>query len=310
VDPQGKLGSRVRQNAGFFARFPHSGECGYFPIISACLSPTFQYLVLAMQRLAMACALFLLGTAAASPVGGEEKTKIVWKQTAVLPAPEAFQAAAADEKHVYAITNTLVAKYDRRAGERLATSTGEAKHLNSGFVWEGKLYCAHSNYPQTPERSEIKVLDVESMRLTTFKDFGDFGGSLTWAVRHEDHWWCNFARYGDDNSLTFLVMFDNDWREQGRWTYPPDVVRELGRMSLSGGLWRDQSLLVTDHDNPVLYQLRLPKSGRVLEFVGQHSAPFTGQGIAHDPQTGGLIGINRAIRQVIFANRMMPALLP
>ncbi|MBI5757400.1 MAG: endonuclease [Planctomycetales bacterium] len=263
-----------------------------------------------MQRLAMTCALLLLGTATACPICGEENSKIVWKQTGVLPAPEAVQAAAADEKHVYAITNTLVAKYDRRSGERLATSTGEAKHLNSGFMWEGKLYCAHSNYPQTPERSEIKVLDVESMRLTTFKDFGNFGGSLTWSVRHEDHWWCNFARYGDDNSQTFLVKFDNDWREQGRWTYPPEVVRELGRMSLSGGLWRDRSLLATDHDNLVLYQLRLPKAGRVLEFVGQHSAPFTGQGIAHDPHTGGLIGINRAMRQVIFANRNVPALMP
>src|SRR5690606_24801350 len=47
-----------------------------------------------------------------------------------LPAPEAVQAAAADERFVYAIANSVVAKYDRASGERVAASTGEAKHLN------------------------------------------------------------------------------------------------------------------------------------------------------------------------------------
>ncbi|HLQ43230.1 MAG TPA: hypothetical protein VK137_00760, partial [Planctomycetaceae bacterium] len=171
-------------------------------------------------------------------------------------------------------------------------------------------YCAHSNYPQTPERSEIKVLDLESMQLSTFRDFGSFGGSLTWAVRHEDHWWCNFARYGDDNAQTFLVKFNNDWQEQGRWIYPVEVVRKLGRMSLSGGLWREDLLHVTGHDDPVLFRLRLPGEGRVLEFVDKQSAPFTGQGIAHDPKTGGLIGINRGKRQVVFASLEVPVATP
>lgn len=228
--------------------------------------------------------------------------KISWKQSGTLSAPEAHQAAAADDQFVYAITNTLVAKYDRETGKRIATSTGEAKHLNSGFLWERRLYCAHSNYPQTPEKSEIKVLDLETMRLTTFKDFGNFGGSLTWAVRHDDHWWCNFARYGDDNAQTFLVKFNDDWRELGRWTYPSEVIRELHRMSLSGGLWRGDSLLVTGHDDPVFFRLRLPKTGNVLEFVDQQSVPFTGQGFAHDPKTGGSVGINRGKHLVVFAS--------
>lgn len=228
--------------------------------------------------------------------------QVVWKQIGTLSAPEAHQAAAADDKFAYAITNTLVAKYDRQSGERLAVSTGEAKHLNSGFLWDGRLFCAHSNYPQTPERSEIKVLDLDSMRLTTFKDFGNFGGSLTWAVRHDEHWWCNFARYGDDNAQTFLVKFNDEWHERGRWTYPPEVIRELSRMSLSGGLWRDGALLVTGHDDPVLFQLRLPKTGNVLEFVAKQAAPFTGQGIAFDPKTRGLVGIHRKQRMVVFAN--------
>ena len=135
-----------------------------------------------------------------------------------MPAPEAHQAAAVEGKFVYAITSRAVAKYDRATGKRLAVSTGAAKHLNSGFFWKGKLLCAHSNYPLKPERNEIKVLDTDSMKLTTFKDFGNAGGSLVWALRKDGHWWCNFAHYGADNAKTFLVKYDEKWREAARWT--------------------------------------------------------------------------------------------
>jgi hypothetical protein len=232
-----------------------------------------------------------------------EPVPIGWKQTAVLAAPEAFQAAAADDKHVYAITNDRVARYDRASGLRLAVSTGEAKHLNSGFLWRGKLYCAHSNYPLKPEQSEIKVLDLDSLALTMHKDFGNFGGSLTWAVRHDGHWWCNFARYGADNGQTFVVKLTDDWREVGRWTYPPEVIGELGRNSLSGGIWNSGSLLVTGHDDPVLFRLELPEEGTILKLIEKQQVPFTGQGFALDPTTGGLVGINRAKRQVVFARQ-------
>lgn len=226
---------------------------------------------------------------------------VVWKATRTLAAPEANQAAAADGRFVYAITNDRVAQYDCESGKLIATSTGEARHLNSGFVSGGRLYCAHSNYPKTPEQSEIKVLDPASMQLRTFHDFGNFGGSLTWVLWHERHWWCNFARYGRDNGQTFLVKFDEEWHERGRWTYPAEVIGKLGNYSLSGGIWRDGDLLVTGHDDPVVFRLRLPRTGNVLEFVETQSVPFTGQGIANDPETGGLVGINRAKREVVFA---------
>ncbi|HEY2416073.1 MAG TPA: hypothetical protein VGI40_27775 [Pirellulaceae bacterium] len=226
-----------------------------------------------------------------------------WSVKSSLEAPEAHQAAAADDEFVFAIASKVVAKYDRRSGAKIAVSAGEAEHLNSGFLQDGKLYCAHSNYPKTPERSEIKVLDTQAMRLSTFKDFGNYGGSLTWAVCERGRWWCNFARYGNDNSQTFLVEFDEQWRELRRWTYPADVIRHIGQMSLSGGLWREGCLLVTDHDHPILYQLRLPDEGNELAFVATQSVPFTGQGIAADPVTGGLVGINRAKRQILFAER-------
>lgn len=75
----------------------------------------------------------LLITLAADPT--------TWTTIRELPAPEAHQAAAADEHSFYAITNKSIAKYDRETGLCTAISTGPAEHLNSGFLWEGKLYC-------------------------------------------------------------------------------------------------------------------------------------------------------------------------
>jgi endonuclease/exonuclease/phosphatase family metal-dependent hydrolase len=224
-----------------------------------------------------------------------------WERTAVLPAPEATQAAAADGDAVYAVSSTGVAKYERSSGRLLGRSEGDAKHLNSAFLFDGKLYLAHSNYPQTPERSEIKGLDPATMRLTTFKDFGDVGGSLTWAVRRDGSWWCCFAKYGAENRGTRLVRFDDAWKELGRWSFPEAVFRDLGAYSLSGGIWRGDELLATGHDLGVLYRLRLPREGTALELVGAQPVPFTGQGFAEDPATGGLVGIHRAGRQLVFA---------
>ncbi len=224
-----------------------------------------------------------------------------WKLTRTLPAPEAHQAVAADKDFVYAITSRGVAKYDRKSGKGVATSEGEAKHLNSGFFWKGKLLCAHSNYPFKPERSEIKALDIDSMKLTTFKDFGSVGGSLTWVLHKDGFWWCNFALYGADNHKTFLVKYDEKWREVARRAYPKKVISQLGRHSLSGGIWRGEELWTTGHDDPVVFRLGLPKEGSELKYLGQHAVPFTGQGLASDPVTGGLVGISRPKRQIIFA---------
>jgi hypothetical protein len=222
-------------------------------------------------------------------------------RTGILAAPEASQAAAADDGFVYAIGSVIIAKYDRATGQRLVATNGGAKHLNSGFVWQGKVFCAHSNYPGKPARSEIMVLEPETMTLSTYKDFGIYRGSLTWVVREEDHWWCNFAHYGTDNAKTVLVKLDDQWREQGAWTYPDEVLKELGQYSISGGIWKDGRLLVTGHDRRVIYSLQLPQRGDVLELVEVLASPFPGQGIADDPKTGGLVGVDRASQGIVFA---------
>ena len=51
----------------------------------------------------------------------------------------------------------------------------------------------------------------------------------------------------------------------------------------------------------VLFQIRLPKQGSVLELIGKRSIPFT------ESKSGGLVGINRAKRQVVFAPSRTPS---
>lgn len=225
-----------------------------------------------------------------------------WTQTAAITAPEANQAAAADESFVYAIGSAVVAKYDRSTGKQVGLSTGAAHHLNSGFFRDGHLFCAHSNFPAKPESSQIFVLDPQTMRLALYKDFGNYGGSLTWVLWHDGHWWCNFALYEKDNARTFLAKFDEQWQEKGRWTYPPHLIARLGKWSLSGAVWRDGYLVATGHDAPELFRFRLPREGTVMDWIDEQRAPLTGQGIAHDPVSGGLVGINRGKRQVVFVS--------
>ena len=217
------------------------------------------------------------------------------------PAAEAHQGAAATRQLVFAVTNRVVAVYQRQSGQRLAISTGPALHLNSGFVWKKQLLCGHSNYPRQPEQSEVKVLDLESMELTTLVDFADYGGSLTWIVRRRGRWLCNFARYGEVNQETFLVEFDDRFKELRRWTYPASVIGQLGQYSLSGGVWYRGELLVTGHDDPVAFRLQIPRRGSELLHVGRYEIPFSGQGFAVDPAGAGLVGISRARHEVIFA---------
>jgi hypothetical protein len=227
-----------------------------------------------------------------------------WVKTGEIPAKEAFQAAAADGPFLYAISSTEVARYDRATGKRLAVSQGDAHHLNSGFLHEGKLLCAHSNYPKKPEQSEIKALDLETMQLSTFHSFGNSPhGSLTVVLYENGAWWCVFAKYGDENAGTRLVQFDPQWNELNSWSFPESVVSDLGKSSISGAVWKDGQLLATGHDKKVIYVLTVPESGTVLNHVGTSESPFPGQGIAIDSLTGGLVGINRKERKIILANQ-------
>ncbi len=61
-----------------------------------------------------------------------------------------------------------------------------------------------------------------------------------------------------------------------------------------------------EEESRELYRLRLgaaaplPTAG-TLVYVETSPAPFTGQGFAADPETGGLVGIDRKRREILLA---------
>jgi hypothetical protein len=254
-------------------------------------------------RSVVVCVVLTACLAATAPPRAADlpRAKGAYVATGSLSSSDATQAAAADDKYVYAVSDNNVVKYDRATGKELARSKGRAQHLNSAFLDGGKLYSAHSNFPRKPDESDLRVLDPATMQLTVFHAFTDPPGSLTWAVRRDGDWWCHFAHYGKDNARSVLVRYDRDWRETGRWTYPPELVADWGNYSLSSGIWQGEHILATGHDKKVLYRLKVPRAGKVIELVEVIPSPFPGQGIAADPATGGLVGINRAKKEVVFA---------
>jgi hypothetical protein len=250
-----------------------------------------------------------LAAAPPAPVAEPATTALVrrpgWTTTRLIASPHATQAAAADERNAYAISNTTVAQYDRATGRLLQAGTAaDAQHLNSGFVYEGRVYCAHSNYPAEPPESEIRVFDPATGELTLFHRFQDPPGSLVWCVRRDGNWWCCFAWYRADNARTVLVEYAAGGleREARRFTFPAAVVADWDGMSASGGIWDGDTLLVSHHHFPVLYRLALPAEGSELRLVEPLGCPFPGQGIAADP-AGGLVGIDRFHRRIVFAER-------
>lgn len=222
-------------------------------------------------------------------------------EVAAMASSHATQAAAADKEFVYAVSSTGIAKHNRATEEWLAVSTGSAVHFNSALLMDGALYAAHSNFPIKPEQGEIWVMDTQTMKLQVLHRFESPPGSLTWAVKHEENWWCHFAHYGKDNRQSALVRYDEKWCETGRWDYPPELIKEWGQMSLSGGIWQDGNLLTTGHDKKSIYRLRIPEHGKTLRWVATLPSPFPGQGIAIDLKTGGLVGIDRSRKMVVFA---------
>jgi hypothetical protein len=247
------------------------------------------------RRVLLACVAIVL-----LACGRGDASASSYQEVASFFAPEAYQAAAADDDFIYAIEDTSIAKYSRRSFKLIAKSTGTAHHLNSGFVWEGKVYCAHT----TPHgESEIMTLDPVTMVVGKFKDLSDHPGKITWVVRDAKFWWINFAFYGSDNASTYLAKFDEEWRELGRWYYPREVVSDLRRQSISGGVVLNSIVLATGHDKKVIYEMKFPAQGQVLQFVDAIPSPFPGQGLATDPVSDSLVGIDRDRHEVVFARQ-------
>ena len=224
--------------------------------------------------------------------------------------PEANQGVGVDARHFYAVDNYVIGKYDKKTGKLLkkwqGAKSGPIVHLDSAMLMDGKLYAAHSNYPDWPMTSSLEIFDAETMEHIGSHSFGIQWGSLTWVDWQDGHWWMTFANYDrlfgpgktpyGHKANTVMVKFTKDLRPLQSWTLPKAILDRFEDMSNSGGSWGpDGYLYLTGHDPAELYRMRLPKSGSVLELVDTIPMNIRGQGIAWDrSQPGVIYGIIRA----------------
>jgi hypothetical protein len=243
---------------------------------------------------------------------------LVWPQARLhtirrYAAPEATQAVAVDGTFFYAIDSAAIGKYDKRSGQRVASwkeqPGGRVAHLNSGLVLGDELYCAHSNYPETPMVSSLEVFDTKRMAHLRSTPLPNDFGSATWIEKIDDAWWVAFAHYagkggvpGKGPEATRLVQFDPAWRQQGSWSFPNAVVARWDGMSSSGGARiSGRRFYTTGHHAPEVYIVEVPESGTELQLREILTVEGEGQGIALDRTENLLYSIRRRTQEVIVS---------
>ena len=273
-----------------------------------CVRPWLTVLCLALAIGAPDSPVFAQTAATTLPV------KEAWPVIRRVRAAEAKQAVAVDATHFYAIDNRRIGKYDKTSGAKVAewqdAEGGPFIHLNSGVVIEGRLYCAHSNYPGVPMVSSIEVWDTVSLRHVQSIPVGTGRGSATWIDKHDGAWWVMYAHYpaprgepGKGPEYSVLVRYDLEWRETGAWAFPRSVVARWDGMSSSGGVWTDDARLITaGHHAPELHVLRLPVAGATLVLEAIVPVESEGQGVALDPADATLVwSIQRRTAEVLVS---------
>jgi hypothetical protein len=224
-------------------------------------------------------------------------------------AQEAKQGVAVDADFFYAITNSAIGKYRKDTGERVGGWEGEKdgriKHLNAGSVIDGKLYCAHSNFPTLPEQSSVEIWDAATMEHVGEHRFENAPGSLTWMVRRGSDWFACFAHYKktSDPALTRVVRFDGQWKPLASWKFPAALIQKFAGNSSSGGAFGpDGHLFVTGHDARDLYVLDVPENGDDLLWRTTIPLSTAGQAFAWDPsEKGVLYSIERKTKEVVVS---------
>jgi hypothetical protein len=247
-----------------------------------------------------------------------------WSFTEIrrLAAPEARQGVATDGKFLYAIGNHVLGKYRADTGECVARwegpEGGPIIHLNAGIVHQGRLYCAHSNYPGVPMFSSVEIWNTSDLKPTANHSFGRTDGSLTWIDRRNGRWIACFVHYGKKGGepgrgpeWTRIVEFDDDWRETGGWVLPANLVARLAARGYScsgGAVGPGGHLYVTGHDETELYVLDFPAAGPELSWVATVAVPAEGQAFGWDPvNPDQLCMILKRTKEIIVGRVTMPA---
>ncbi len=116
---------------------------------------------------------------------------------------EAKQAVAVDRNYFYVINNNTITKHNKKDGTLVAKWDGTNEgisHLNSGVVIKGRLYCASSNYPDSPMAGSVEIFDASTLKHIGNHSFGIYTGSLTWIDRYKGYWFAGFAHYTGSGS--------------------------------------------------------------------------------------------------------------
>jgi hypothetical protein len=272
----------------------------------------------------------LAGVLLACPiVAAEDASKPIatpgWRfeETSRFTAPEARQGVAADTEYLYVVSNHTLGKYRKSDGSRVATweggEDGPIIHLNAGTLVEGRLYCAHSNFPGVPMLSSVEIFDPVTLQHLASHSFGRTDGSLTWIQRRGSRWLACFVHYGRRGgepgrgpSWSQVVEFDDEWRRLRAWTFPDKLTDRFAGYSCSGGAFGPGGYLyVTGHDLPELYVLEFPAAGSVLEWRATVPIAAEGQAFDWDPtQPNVLYSIVKRTREVIVGKVHVPSRLP
>lgn len=225
-------------------------------------------------------------------------------------APQAKQGVVANKDYFIVFSNDSIVKYDKITGKMVGSIFNKNLiHLNSGVIKDGKIYCAHSNYPGIPMWSSIEVFDEKTLEHIESHSFGIENGSCTWLDIYDNHYYVMFAQYANlgkmepnkNVSWSQLVKYDKDWRRIEAWVLPPALVEHLTPYSLSGGvIMQDGRILATHHHHQEIYVLSFPKMGAQLVWEKTIPTNIHGQAIAFDTfEKDVLWGINKETMEVI-----------
>jgi hypothetical protein len=263
--------------------------------------------------------------ASATPVIPEyvppEVVQLTARTLRVYQAPEASQGVAAGLHHFFAVDNSVIAKYEIRTGRLIdrwiGASNGLIRHMNSCLANAGRLWCANSNYPETPMGSSIEVFDPATMKHVESYSLGMRDeGSLTWFDRYGMGWIAGFSHYDQNGGVPFknhtfssVVTFDDRWRRTGGWLLPSSTLERMAPYASSGGaIGPDGWLYLLGHDRPELYVVGRPAMGPVLSHIATVSLEAEGQAFSWAKSGRTIFAIDR--RQRLVRTIEIPAVKP
>src|SRR5262249_61816636 len=89
--------------------------------------------------------------------------------------------------------------HNRKSGQPLLQFSGNPAgpiiHMDSGAVYRGRVYTAHSNYDDSPMTSSIEVFDARTLQHIGSHSIGVDPGALTRLGPHDNGWAAGVAQH-------------------------------------------------------------------------------------------------------------------